>query len=289
MLENIDKELNDGFEITEPTINIISFVDLMEKIDYQFSPMVQCPLDQNDYMKWFAINALNVPKEEFPESVPMYINEDNRDDYENFMNSVERCFKRKLGIMFNDEEHRFNNVYNMYYFMIVNPESIITDYLLDYHFYKPGYDFRDVYYKNKTPNIQNSGALGIDPIEVISAAKSQYVETRKKEFDTLSYKERFDVFMNYTKLILLDETEFKFYNFFQSLNEYAPCDNYEYLDDEMNILLNISYEEESLITRWFLEIIMNEQFRETYINKKIIIPFFKQINAFEVEVNSTLN
>ena len=191
-METIIDDIDDRteiFEITDtPPKNIISFDDLMNHIEYQFTPNPEIEVDNYDYMKWFFINIIKVPENEFP-NVMEYINEDNEEDYDRFMDGVEYYLRRTLGISFNDEEKRFENVYNIYYFLIVKPEILLVDYLLYYNFYEAGYNFKDVYEKNKLVNIPIIGDTSVDPISVMSAAKSQYLETRKKDFYRMDYKE----------------------------------------------------------------------------------------------------
>lgn len=287
IFDDIEKETTDSFEITDNPvkINIISYDDLRDKIEYQFNPLVECPIDSNDYVKWFCVNVLKVPNEEFP-NVGEFITEDNEEDYENFMKLIEYYIKQRFGITFNDDETRFDNVYNIYYFLVVKPEILIVDYLLDYHFYKEGYDFKEVYEKNKLFNVPLAGSLEVDPIEVISGVRQQYTQQKieGRSFNRMDYKDRFDYFIKYAKIILLDENEFRFFNLFNKVNEYAPCDNYDNLDDQINIFYNIKYEREDLITDWFIDIVLNP-IKETYINQKIIDPFFKQIRDFEYSMN----
>lgn len=292
IFDDIEKETTDSFEITDNPvkINIISYDDLRDKIEYQFNPLVECPIDSNDYVKWFCINVLKVPKEEFP-NVGEFITEDNEEDYENFMKLIEYYIKQRFGITFNDDDTRFDNVYNIYYFLVVKPEILIVDYLLDYHFYKEGYDFKEVYEKNKLFNVPLAGSLEVDPIEVISGVRQQYTQQKieGRSFNRMDYKDRFEYFIKYAKIILLDESEFRFFNLFNKVNEFAPCDNYDNLDDQINIFYNIKYEREDLITDWFINIVLNP-IKETYINQKIIDPFFKQIRDFEYSMNKgTIN
>jgi hypothetical protein len=287
IIDDID-ERTEFFEITDtPPKNIISFDDLMNHIEYQFTPNVEIEIDNYDYMKWFFLNIIKVPENDFP-NVMEYINEDNENDYENFMNGVEYYLRRTFGISFNDEEKRFENVYNIYYFLIVKPEILIIDYLLYYNFYVGGYDFKEVYEKNKLMNIPSVGDLSVDPISVISAAKQQYTEMKKKEFYKMDYKDKITFFIKYANFIIGDPTEFKFYNFFKKLNEFAPCDNYDNLDDQINIFYNIKYEDDELISRYFLNIVLNEQYRNTYITEKIADPFYKQIKDFDYNLNKSL-
>lgn len=292
IFDDIEKETTESFEITDNPvkINIISYDDLRDKIEYQFNPLVECPIDSNDYVKWFCVNVLKVPSEEFP-NVGEFITEDNEEDYENFMKLIEYYIKQRFGITFNDDETRFDNVYNIYYFLVVKPEVLLVDYLLDYHFYKEGYDFKEVYEKNKLFNVPLAGSLEVDPIEVISGVRQQYTQQKieGRSFNRMDYKDRFDYFIKYAKIILLDENEFRFFNLFNKVNEYAPCDNYDNLDDQINIFYNIKYEREDLITDWFIDIVLNP-IKETYINQKIIDPFFKQIRDFEYSMNKgTIN
>lgn len=288
IFDDIEKESVESFEFTDELekINIISYDDLRDKIEYQFNPLVECPIDSNDYIKWFCINILKVDKNEFP-NIGEFINQDNEEDYENFMNLIEYYIKQRFGITFNDDdEKRFENVYNIYYFLVVKPEILLVDYLLDYHFYKEGYDFKEIYEKNKLFNVPLAGDLNVDPIDLISGVKQQYAvqKTENRDLNRITYKDRFDYFLKYAKVIFLDESEFKFYNLFEKVNEFAPCDNYENLDDQINIFYNIKYEREDLITDWFIDIVLNP-IKETYINQKIIDQFFKQIKDFEYSVN----
>lgn len=283
IFDDIEDEVSDKFYVTEPVIDIISYDDLINKIEYQFTPLVQAPLDHNDYMRWFCINVLKAPAEAIPTNASLYINSDTLEDYENFMDAIEFNIKRTLGITFNDEENRFENVYNIYYFFIVKPEQMILDYLLDHHFYKRGYDFKEVYENNKIKDYSGlAGQSGIDPVQVMSGIKTQYLKINKKNVNQMSYRDRFVSFINYANMIFLDENRFKFYNLFKDCNEFAPCNTYDNLDDQMNVFLNFKYESEELITDWLLKVIMNTDYRETYINEKIITPFFSQIRDFEV-------
>ena len=287
IIDDID-DRTEVFEITDtPPKNIISFDDLMNHIEYQFNPNPEIEIDNYDYMKWFFINIIKVPENEFP-NVMEYINEDNEEDYDRFMDGVEYYLRRTLGISFNDEEKRFENVYNIYYFLIVKPEILLVDYLLYYNFYEAGYNFKDVYEKNKLVNIPIIGDTSVDPISIISTAKSQYLETRKKDFYRMAYKDKISYFIKYATLIIEDPSEFKFYNLFKKLNEFAPCDNYDNLDDQINIFYNIKYEDDELITRYLMNVVLNEQYRYSYITEKIADPFYKQIKDFDYNLNKSL-
>ncbi len=289
IFDNIEKDEIESFEIKEEPIkvNIISFDDLIMKIEYQFTPNVEITIDNYDYMKWFFINIIKVPENEFP-NVMEYINQDNEDDYENFMKSVEYFMRSKFGITFNDEEKRFENVYNLYYFLIVKPEILIVDYLLYYNFYVEGYDFKNVYEKTSLLNIPGIGNNDVDPIQIMSAARQQYTESRKREFYKMNYKDKISFFIKYAKMIFLDEHEFKFYNMFKKLNEFAPCDNYDNLDDQINIFCNIKYERDDLLSDYFIKIVLNEEYRYNYITEKIADPFYKQIRDFDYNMNKSI-
>jgi hypothetical protein len=289
IFDNIEKDEIESFEIKEEPVkvNIISFDDLIMKIEYQFTPNVEVAIDNYDYMKWFFINIIKVPENEFP-NVMEYINQDNEDDYENFMNSVEYFMKSKFGITFNDEEKRFENVYNLYYFLIVKPEILVVDYLLYYNFYVEGYDFKNVYEKTSLLNIPGIGNNDVDPIQIMSAARQQYTESRKREFYKMNYKDKISFFVKYAKMIFLDEHEFKFYNMFKKLNEFAPCDNYDNLDDQINIFYNIKYERDDLLSDYFTKIVLNEEYRYNYITEKIADPFYKQIKDFDYNMNKSI-
>lgn len=289
IFDNIEKDEIETFEIKEELVkvNIVSFDDLIMKIEYQFTPNVEVVIDNYDYMKWFFINIIKVPENEFP-NVMEYINQDNEDDYENFMNSVEYFMRSKFGITFNDEEKRFENVYNLYYFLIVKPEILIVDYLLYYNFYVEGYDFKNVYEKTSLLNIPGIGNNDVDPIQIMSAARQQYTESRKREFYKMNYKDKISFFIKYAKMIFLDEHEFKFYNMFKKLNEFAPCDNYDNLDDQINIFYNIKYERDDLLSDYFTKIVLNEEYRYNYITEKIADPFYKQIKDFDYNMNKSI-
>lgn len=289
IFDNIEKDEIESFEIKEEPVkvNIISFDDLIMKIEYQFTPNVEVAIDNYDYMKWFFINIIKVPENEFP-NVMEYINQDNEDDYENFMNSVEYFMRSKFGITFNDEEKRFENVYNLYYFIIVKPEILVVDYLLYYNFYVEGYDFKNVYEKTSLLNIPGIGNNDVDPIQIMSAARQQYTESRKREFYKMNYKDKISFFIKYAKMIFLDEHEFKFYNMFKKLNEFAPCDNYDNLDDQINIFYNIKYERDDLLSDYFIKIVLNEEYRYNYITEKIADPFYKQIRDFDYNMNKSI-
>ena len=289
IFDNIEKDEIESFEIKEEPVkvNIISFDDLIMKIEYQFTPNVEITIDNYDYMKWFFINIIKVPENEFP-NVMEYINQDNEDDYENFMKSVEYFMRSKFGITFNDEEKRFENVYNLYYFLIVKPEILVVDYLLYYNFYVEGYDFKNVYEKTSLLNIPGIGNNDVDPIQIMSAARQQYTESRKREFYKMNYKDKISFFIKYAKMIFLDEHEFKFYNMFKKLNEFAPCDNYDNLDDQINIFYNIKYERDDLLSDYFIKIVLNEEYRYNYITEKIADPFYKQIKDFDYNMNKSI-
>lgn len=289
IFDNIEKDEIESFEIKEEPVkvNIISFDDLIMKIEYQFTPNVEITIDNYDYMKWFFINIIKVPENEFP-NVMEYINQDNEDDYENFMKSVEYFMRSKFGITFNDEEKRFENVYNLYYFLIVKPEILVIDYLLYYNFYVEGYDFKNVYEKTSLLNIPGIGNNDVDPIQIMSAARQQYTESRKREFYKMNYKDKISFFIKYAKMIFLDEHEFKFYNMFKKLNEFAPCDNYDNLDDQINIFCNIKYERDVLLSDYFIKIVLNEEYRYNYITEKIADPFYKQIRDFDYNMNKSI-
>lgn len=289
IFDNIEKDEIESFEIKEEPVkvNIISFDDLIMKIEYQFTPNVEITIDNYDYMKWFFINIIKVPENEFP-NVMEYINQDNEDDYENFMNSVEYFMRSKFGITFNDEEKRFENVYNLYYFLIVKPEILVVDYLLYYNFYVEGYDFKNVYEKTSLLNIPGIGNNDVDPIQIMNAARQQYTESRKREFYKMNYKDKISFFIKYAKMIFLDEHEFKFYNMFKKLNEFAPCDNYDNLDDQINIFCNIKYERDDLLSDYFIKIVLNEEYRYNYITEKIADPFYKQIRDFDYNMNKSI-
>ena len=289
IFDNIEKDEIESFEIKEEPVkvNIISFDDLIMKIEYQFTPNVEITIDNYDYMKWFFINIIKVPENEFP-NVMEYINQDNEDDYENFMKSVEYFMRSKFGITFNDEEKRFENVYNLYYFLIVKPEILVVDYLLYYNFYVEGYDFKNVYEKTSLLNIPGIGNNDVDPIQIMNAARQQYTESRKREFYKMNYKDKISFFIKYAKMIFLDEHEFKFYNMFKKLNEFAPCDNYDNLDDQINIFCNIKYERDDLLSDYFIKIVLNEEYRYNYITEKIADPFYKQIRDFDYNMNKSI-
>ena len=289
IFDNIEKDEIESFEIKEEPVkvNIISFDDLIMKIEYQFTPNVEITIDNYDYMKWFFINIIKVPENEFP-NVMEYINQDNEDDYENFMNSVEYFMRSKFGITFNDEEKRFENVYNLYYFLIVKPEILVVDYLLYYNFYVEGYDFKNIYEKTSLLNIPGIGNNDVDPIQIMNAARQQYTESRKREFYKMNYKDKISFFIKYAKMIFLDEHEFKFYNMFKKLNEFAPCDNYDNLDDQINIFCNIKYERDDLLSDYFIKIVLNEEYRYNYITEKIADPFYKQIRDFDYNMNKSI-
>ncbi|MGL4949661.1 MAG: hypothetical protein ACRC5M_04705 [Anaeroplasmataceae bacterium] len=287
-----ERSMEDRVEIVNKEINIISFDDLVNKIEYQFNPMVEIGIDNNDYMKWFMLNVCKCPEEEFPTNFMFYINEDNKTDYNNMLSVIEYNMRKRLGITVDEEDNKFLNVYNLYYFFIVSPETLIVDFLLTYNYYKePRHIFKN-FYKDRilTNNIPTFDIRKFNPVEIVSGVKTQYAQQGKaKDFEMLSYKEKMSSFIAYVNYIFMDNMEFNFINLFKNANQFSNCANYEMLDDQINILFNIRYEDIELIRSFLLDVIMNPLHREVYLQTKIVDVFFKTIRDFEVTMSSTLN
>lgn len=285
IIDDIESKSLETVDIVDQEPNIISFDDLTNKIEYQFSPIAQLGIDQYDYFKWFMINIIKVPEIEFPNNALLYINEDNIEDYQNFIECIKYNIRKMLGITFNEEDHFFDNLYNIYYFFIVRPQDLLRDILLDYHFYKDGYNFEN-FYKTRilTNNIPTIDISSMDPVAIYNGVRTEYFERNKKDMHKMSYGEKFNSFMVYFRSIILNKDEFKFYDMFQKAFEFSGVENYEYLQDQIDILYNIRYEDMDLITDYITKKICNIEYRETWLTTELIDPFFKKIKDFEMHL-----
>ncbi len=289
--------LEDSFEITEERDDeIISFDELLDKIDYQFRFEPELGQDKRDYMKYYFTKVLGCKKENFPENYSEVICDENRKEYGLFMHKIEYNMKYNFGIKVDDNsDNYFEILYNLYNFLVVEPESFIVDYLLYYHMYKEGYNINEYFKKNRIKDkLILDDMFEKSPVNQVNSQLDYYYKQRKEnekddiEIGNITYQERFDTFIKYAKEIFDVENDFNFYEIFEKLNTINPCNNYELLNDEISIFNSVRIESNELIVDQILRRNFDVDHLEEYINKNLLDPFFKYLANLENMVNSAM-
>lgn len=287
-------EYEDSFEITDPISNIVSMGDLYNKIELQFNtlPGDLNKLDRTDYVKLFITKIIGVSEADFPNLYGSYINDDNRFDYHSFLLKIQFHLANIFGIYFDQESDKLlEMIYNIYYFIMIKPDVFIKDYLLYYHMYKDNYDIVSFYRNYKVnSNIILGDIFEVDPVQYVNNVRDVLYKQikEKKQFNTLTYNERFNVFMEYCRNIFGDMNEFEAYDIFNKVNIMSPNDNYEFLSDQIDIFNAIRFESNAL----FAEELYNRNFdvshQESYINDRLITPFFKHLDSLDYYVKKAM-
>ena len=287
-------EYEDSFEITDPISNIVSMGDLYNKIELQFNtlPGDVNKLDRTDYVKLFITKIIGVSEADFPNLYGSYINDDNRFDYHSFLLKIQFHLANIFGIYFDQESDKLlEMIYNVYYFIMIKPDVFIKDYLLYYHMYKDNYDIVSFYRNYKVnSNIILGDIFEVDPVQYVNNVRDVLYKQikEKKQFNTLTYNERFNVFMEYCRNIFGDMNEFEANDIFNKVNIMSPNDNYEFLSDQIDIFNAIRFESNAL----FVEELYNRNFdvshQESYINDRIITPFFKHLDSLDYYVKKAM-
>lgn len=287
-------EYEDSFEITNPISNIVSMDDLYNKIELQFNtlPGDINKLDRTDYVKLFITKIIGVSEADFPNLYGSYINDDNRFDYHSFLLKIQFHLANIFGIYFDRESDKLlEMIYNIYYFIMIKPDVFIKDYLLYYHMYKDNYDIVSFYRNYKVnSNIILGDIFEVDPVQYVNNVRDVLYKQikEKKQFNTLTYNERFNVFMEYCRNIFGDMNEFEAYDIFNKVNIMSPNDNYEFLSDQIDIFNAIRFESNALFAEELYKRNFDVSHQESYINDRIITPFFKHLDSLDYYVKKAM-
>ena len=281
LFDKIENELVEKLEITNtPDIRVDSMDELKDKLEYQFYPESGFEFDRRDYFKYFFCDVICVDDDSFPELCMNFSNEDNTTEIHNFLSAIKRLFRIRFGITFTDvDEDKIENIYYMYYYLVLHPEELLKTYLLDYNFMEDGYNFRDIYTKKvlRSQKYESSGN------EIYKAALDTN-EKKLKPFISLDYREKNIAFIQYAEYII-DNDKFHFFDFFNKCYKIERNEIFKTLDEEINIFWNIKYESEYAIQKWFLNKVLNYDDRESDIGK-LATDFYKQILDTEIELRS---
>lgn len=287
-------EYEDSFEITNPISNIVSMDDLYNKIELQFNtlPGDVNKLDRTDYVKLFITKIIGVSEADFPNLYGSYINDDNRFDYHSFLLKIQFHLANIFGIYFDQESDKLlEMIYNIYYFIMIKPDVFIKDYLLYYHMYKDNYDIVSFYRNYKVnSNIILGDIFDVDPVQYVNNVRDVLYKQikEKKQFNTLTYNERFNVFMEYCRNIFGDMNEFEVNDIFNKVNIMSPNDNYEFLSDQIDIFNAIRFESNALFAEELYKRNFDVSHQESYINDKLITPFFKHLDSLDYYVKKAM-
>lgn len=287
-------EYEDSFEITNPISNIVSMDDLYNKIELQFNtlPGDVNKLDRTDYVKLFITKIIGVSEADFPNLYGSYINDDNRFDYHSFLLKIQFHLANIFGIYFDQESDKLlEMIYNIYYFIMIKPDVFIKDYLLYYHMYKDNYDIVSFYRNYKVnSNIILGDIFEVDPVQYVNNVRDVLYKQikEKKQFNTLTYNERFNVFMEYCRNIFGDMNEFEVYDIFNKVNIMSPNDNYEFLSDQIDIFNAIRFESNALFAEELYKRNFDVSHQESYINDRLITPFFKHLDSLDYYVKKAM-
>ena len=287
-------EYEDSFEITDPISNIVSMGDLYNKIELQFNtlPGDVNKLDRTDYVKLFITKIIGVSEADFPNLYGSYINDDNRFDYHSFLLKIQFHLANIFGIYFDQESDKLlEMIYNVYYFIMIKPDVFIKDYLLYYHMYKDNYDIVSFYRNYKVnSNIILGDIFEVDPVQYVNNVRDVLYKQikEKKQFNTLTYNERFNVFMEYCRNIFGDMNEFEANDIFNKVNIMSPNDNYEFLSDQIDIFNAIRFESNALFAEELYKRNFDVSHQESYINDRLITPFFKHLDSLDYYVKKAM-
>lgn len=287
-------EYEDSFEITDPISNIVSMGDLYNKIELQFNtlPGDVNKLDRTDYVKLFITKIIGVSETDFPNLYGSFINDDNRFDYHSFLLKIQFHLANIFGIYFDQESDKLlEMIYNVYYFIMIKPDVFIKDYLLYYHMYKDNYDIVSFYRNYKVnSNIILGDIFEVDPVQYVNNVRDVLYKQikEKKQFNTLTYNERFNVFMEYCRNIFGDMNEFEANDIFNKVNIMSPNDNYEFLSDQIDIFNAIRFESNALFAEELYKRNFDVSHQESYINDRIITPFFKHLDSLDYYVKKAM-
>lgn len=281
IVDIFDEETEERFEVTENPVGSYSEDELFSKIDYQFRPVAELGQDHTDYMKYFMCNILGLSENDFPWSYFNILGSGNQKVYDKFMHKILYNMKYTFGISFDEEsDNVFELCYIFYYFLIVDSASFIVDLLLYYHLYG-GKDVNQYFKDEKKRKALILGDIfEKNPVDQIQSELDYYYKIKEgddTEVGNITYKERFDFFISYANSIFGDTEEFNMYEIFEKLNTMNPCDNYEYVDEQIKINNAVKFEDFALISDEIIKRNFNINVQEDYINKSLIDPFFKYL------------
>ena len=297
-IDDIIEEQEERFDIVEnPNPDLISYDDLITKFEYQFRFSPDVGQDKTDYVKYFFTNVLGLAQKDFPDNYMNTVNEENQRMYYDFMRIFAYNMRYTFGITVDENnDYYFEILYNLYYFLVVNPESFVVDYMLYYHLYKEGYNINEYFKKEKiNSKLELNDIFSENPVNAINSQLDLYYKQRKEnekqdiEIGNITYQDRFDLFVKYANDIFTNPNEFNMYDTFHKLNEMNPCDNYEMLDEKITMENAIMFESDELISEQILKRNFDVAHLEDYINKSLIDPFFKYIANFDYMIKSAIN
>jgi len=243
-------------------------------------------------VKLFITKIIGVSEADFPNLYGSYINDDNRFDYHSFLLKIQFHLANIFGIYFDQESDKLlEMIYNIYYFIMIKPDVFIKDYLLYYHMYKDNYDIVSFYRNYKVnSNIILGDIFEVDPVQYVNNVRDVLYKQikEKKQFNTLTYNERFNVFMEYCRNIFGDMNEFEAYDIFNKVNIMSPNDNYEFLSDQIDIFNAIRFESNALFAEELYKRNFDVSHQESYINDRLITPFFKHLDSLDYYVKKAM-
>lgn len=287
--------MDEIFEITEERKSTdMMFSELIYRLESQFNSYSEFGIDRYDYFNHFLINFLDYKDNDFPNNIGNYINNDETEElYNIFIDTINRCFYNIYGIIFDESADNYLlNLYDMYHFIVVNPEIIIKEYLLYYNNNVNGYEFKSFFENRKLLN--NTIVPNLSTTNVVKHFNNLYdVYYKNKEnntdFSNMSNEDLINYFISYASQIFGDMNEYVGSELFNKLNRMFPCDNYDRLDDEFNIHFSIRFESDDLFVTELFKKNLNITYLENYIKTKILVPFLDYVNETDRLINLSLS
>jgi len=269
-------------------INIISTEEILFKLNTQFGEADEFGEDRTDYFEVYCRKFLGVVKEDFPENISYYINDNNEEEFTLMMQQFyKRLFSKYAVVIDMDGRHWLELLYTMYRLVVINPEQFIVDYLLYNHFYVDKYNFNEWVRKQRLEERTRIDLTG-DAVNQITS-QEEVLKQFEKDLVTLTYQDRFKYFLKYMKEILTNYDEFLSEDIFDKLNKFAPSQTYEFLNNCMQVFFELNIEIKELFVDKLIEKNMNTDFMFSFINEKIIDPFFKYLDQFVRKENQAFS
>ena len=284
---------NNSFEIIDKKINETSFWEINNKLYNQFNILPEFGLDKFDYFRNLVVDIFRVDLERFPNNFLGDLDDEEKEMLSEFLKTLAIQMYNIFGIIFDENSDNYvENMYNMYYFIIVKPETLIKDYLLYYNMYVDEYDFINFYKQSKfVNNVLIPDVRQVNPVKFMNSVYEMYYGNteRRKDITSLTYSEMLNYFVMYASQIFGDMNEFNGSEIFKKMNIMSPCDNYDKLDDEFNVHFGIRFESDELFVKEFFIRNFDVVNEENYIVNELMNPFFKYIDDLNRILNLSLS
>jgi hypothetical protein len=275
MSKTILDDYNDGpgekFDLLTETENYIEKIktkdEFFVELENQFHIVPELGINKIDLFKVYCINFLNIPAPDFNiDKVMQYIDSENQDDFNKFLDKLKFYFNEFFGIEFSNEiDFEEELLYNLYNVLILYPENLILSYALYCQYYLDGYTFVDFCRNAKITEILE--LLGddvaydskkyLDLLDKLNKEESRHVDDPEKEEEN----KRDVYFTSYLNYMFNYLEEIGTEDFFNKLNTANQSSTWEELAKNQEVFFDFHIDEDIFVYAFkirYLDLEVNE-------------------------------